>query len=134
MLTPEKLMKRQAFLDRYGSGMCSYMRREGLLLWFALTILFTGTGALGLSGGEVNVGYLFLLIAVSALLGFGGAFATYSYKVTQARKAVAVADQERGLNFNYILANPPIDKTWNDASSVRMPAVPSPAWTAPTSA
>ncbi|KAF9976679.1 hypothetical protein BGZ73_008076 [Actinomortierella ambigua] len=118
-MTPEKLVKRQAFLDRYGSGMRSYMRREGLLLWVALTVLITGTGALAMSGMQVSVGYLFALVAVAAIFGTAGTFITYSYKVTQARKAVAMADAERGtVHFNQILTNGPLDRTWNDASPV----------------
>ncbi|KAF9160916.1 hypothetical protein DFQ26_005054 [Actinomortierella ambigua] len=119
MMTPRKLMKHQAFLDRYGSGMRSYMRREGLLLFVALTILITGTGAIALSDMQISIGYLFVLIAVAAILGFTGTFLTYSYKVTQARKAIAVADAERGgVHFNQILTNAPLDRTWNDALPV----------------
>lgn len=70
MTSSDKIQKRRAFLEKYGSGPRAYFRREGAFVMAAVTVLVIGAGALALSGETLSIGYLFLLAAIALLLAF----------------------------------------------------------------
>ncbi|KAG0056320.1 hypothetical protein BGZ83_005688 [Gryganskiella cystojenkinii] len=126
MASSEKIQKRRAFLEKYGSGPKSYFRREGAVVMTVVTILIVGAGAFALSGVPLSIGYLFLLAAIALVLGFACTYLIFHYKVTEARKTMgSVPDPEIGFNNTFGHTN--LDRTWNDASVYVPPPPPAAA-------
>ncbi|GJJ75232.1 hypothetical protein EMPS_07590 [Entomortierella parvispora] len=126
MTSPNKIQKRRAFLEKYGSGPRAYFRREGAFVMAAITIIIIGAGALALSGATLNIGYLFLLAAIALLLAFICTYLIFHYKVTEARKTMATVF-EADVGFSNTFDNTNLDRAWNDAS-VYVPPPPPPAF------
>ncbi|KAG0001182.1 hypothetical protein BGZ65_003720, partial [Modicella reniformis] len=72
MIKQTQLQKKKAFVEKYGSGPSSYFRSEGaaIVIIVAITLLMIGAATFALSEeSPINVGYMFLLVAVALAIG-----------------------------------------------------------------